>query len=684
MLIFRVSFLGRSTTAPRGGRTDGRTGRGCRRTGESTGRVGGRTSDQDGQGGDRGNGANGGIDEVPDFSTVIAQQLHLLPTIIAQVGSQASNIQGDVRNVRYVNVNNDRDDYSYKEFMACNLKDCEGKCGVIVYTRWIKKMESVHDMSGYRDNQKVKYTSDSFIGMALTWWNSQVQARGREATVGMTWEDFKTLMREELCPNNEMQKLETEFCVTPWSGLAMLYTLIDFMSLVATEPTIIQSVVLKAGMLIDETIRNGSLKKNTEKRGNGGEPIRDGNARDDNKRSRTGRAFATVTNPIRKEMGPRMVNSLNARNPIAARGLCFECGGTDQHKAACPRLNRAPRQGGNRQNQVMAIEGGQGRRNNCNPTRRGAFMMGAEEARQDPNIMTEPSNLGFSYGIEIASGQLVEINKVIRGYKLEIEGHTFDIDLISGFFVTRSFNVIVRMDWLSRHKAEIVCHEKDRLCNAPVLALLDRPEDFVVYCDASCLGLGCVLVQRGKVIAHASRQLKIHEKNYTTHDLELGAVVFALKIYRHYLYGKKSVIYTNHKSLQHIFNHKEQNMRQRRWIELFSDYDCEIHYHRELSRGLDEQMKRRSDGTLYYLDRIWVPLKGDVRTLIMDEAHKLKYSVRPRADKMYYDLRDMYWWPRMKKDIALYVSKCLTCLKIKDEHQRPSGQLQQLQIPEWK
>ncbi|GJT17692.1 putative nucleotidyltransferase, ribonuclease H [Tanacetum coccineum] len=117
---------------------------------------------------------------------------------------------------------------------------------------------------------------------------------------------------------------------------------------------------------------------------------------------------------------------------------------------------------------------------------------------------------------------------------------------------------------------------KDKLCNAPVLALPDGPEDFVVYCDASGIGLGCVLMQRGKVIAYASRQLKIHEKNYTTHDLELGAVVFALKIWRHYLYGTKSVIYMDHKSLQHIFSQKELNMRQRRWIELFSDYDCEI------------------------------------------------------------------------------------------------------------
>ncbi|GKA61750.1 reverse transcriptase domain-containing protein [Tanacetum coccineum] len=246
---------------------------------------------------------------------------------------------------------------------------------------------------------------------------------------------------------------------------------------------------------------------------------------------------------------------------------------------------------------------------------------------------------------------------------------------------------------------------KDKLCNVPVLALLDGLEDFVVYCDASGIGLGCVLMQRGKVIAYTSRQLKFHEKNYTTHDLELGVVVFALKIWRHYLYGTKSVIYMDHKSLQHIFSQKELNMRQRRWIELFSDYDCEIRYHpgkanvvadaltaqkeavdefAGLQKGLDEMIEQRSDGTLYYLDRIWVPLKGDVRTLIIDEAHKSNYSVHPRDDKMYYDLRDRYWWPGMKKDIAEYVSKCLTCLKVKAEHQRPSGLLQQPEIPVWK
>ncbi|GJT55724.1 reverse transcriptase domain-containing protein [Tanacetum coccineum] len=276
---------------------------------------------------------------------------------------------------------------------------------------------------------------------------------------------------------------------------------------------------------------------------------------------------------------------------------------------------------------------------------------------------------------------------------------------------------------------------KNNLCEAPILTLPDGVEDFVVYCDASNQGLGCVLMQRGKVIAYASRQLKTHEKNYTTHDLELGAVVFALKTWRHYLYGTKSVIYTDHKSLQHIFDQKELNMRQRRWIELFSDYECEIRYHPgkanvvadALSRkerlkprrvralamtvqigmreriqvaqsealrqenilmenlhGLDQQMEKKEGESLYFMDRMWVPLAGGMRTVVMDEAHKSKYSVHPGADKMYYDLRDRYWWPGMKRDIATYVSKCLTCSKVKAEHQRPSGLLQQPEIPEWK
>ncbi|GJR03847.1 putative reverse transcriptase domain-containing protein [Tanacetum coccineum] len=136
----------------------------------------------------------------------------------------------------------------------------------------------------------------------------------------------------------------------------------------------------------------------------------------------------------------------------------------------------------------------------------------------------------------------------------------------------------IKFEWSDKAEAAFQLI-KQKLCSAPILALPEGNEDFIAYCDASIKGLGAVLMQREKVIAYASRQLKIHEKNYTTHDLELGAVVFALKIWRHYLYGTKYTVFTDHKSLQHILDQKELNMRQRRWLELLSDYDCEIRYH---------------------------------------------------------------------------------------------------------
>ncbi|GJS64287.1 putative reverse transcriptase domain-containing protein [Tanacetum coccineum] len=132
-----------------------------------------------------------------------------------------------------------------------------------------------------------------------------------------------------------------------------------------------------------------------------------------------------------------------------------------------------------------------------------------------------------------------------------------------------------------------------RFIEAPILALPEGNDDFVVYYDASHQGLGAVLMQREKVIAYASRQLKPHEENYTTHDLELGAVVFALKIWRHYLYGTKCTVFTDHKSLQHILDQKELNMRQRRWLELLADYDCEIRYHPGKANVVADALSRK-------------------------------------------------------------------------------------------
>ncbi|GJT28037.1 putative reverse transcriptase domain-containing protein [Tanacetum coccineum] len=276
---------------------------------------------------------------------------------------------------------------------------------------------------------------------------------------------------------------------------------------------------------------------------------------------------------------------------------------------------------------------------------------------------------------------------------------------------------------------------KQKLCEAPILALPEGNDNFVVYCDASLQGLGAVLMQREKVIAYASRQLKPHEENYTTHDLELGAVIFALKIWRHYLYGTKCTVFTDYKSLQHILHQKELNMRQRRWLELLADYDCEICYHpgkanvvadalsrkkrikplrvralilnvhpklpsqileaqnealkeenvkNKNLRGMDKSFEIRPDGTRCIKNRSWLPLFGGLRDLIMHESHKSKYSIHPGSDKMYHDLKKLYWWPNMKAIIAEYVGKCLTCSRVKAECQKPSGLLVQPEIPMWK
>ncbi|GJW13542.1 putative reverse transcriptase domain-containing protein [Tanacetum coccineum] len=824
---------------------------------------------------DLGKGVNRGVGGAPDFSTIIAQQLqNLLPAMLAQVSNQGNfrNQNGNVfnenvqENVRNVLVNGNRVGCSYKEFLACNPKEYDGKGGAVVLTRWIEKMESVQDINGCSIDQKVKYTTGSFV--------------------------------EEFCPSHEMQKLETELwnhvmvraghatytdrfhelarlvphLVTPKSRMIERYVYgfapQNHGMVAAMEPKTIQKAVQISGALTDEAVRNGSIKK-VEKRGNVREPSKDKNGRNDNKRTWTGNDFDTIVTPIGRENTctwpkcttcnsyhapggpcrtcfnynrpgfltkvcrgvPRNVNPINARNPTVT--ACYECGSTNLVRSACPRLNRAQGPEDNHPNQVAANNGGQGHGNQGNQARGRAFTLGVEEARQDPNIMTGMFTWNNHFATTLfdsgANYSFVSTTIIpllgIEPSELEIEGHVFDIDLIP--FGHGSFDVILGMDWLSNHKAEIICHEKVLripLSDGKVLRVLgERPEEKVrlsMSAKASDKKQEeiVVLIRRATPVANSLYRLapseleelsgelkelqdkgvirpslspwgapisfvkkkdgsfrmcidykelnKLTVKNryslpriddlfdqlqgskffskidlrsgyhqLRVHEDDIPKTTFRTR-YRHFKFIVMSFGLTNKPAvfmdlmnrvcrpyldkfvivfiddiliysktreehlrgvqfLEHVINgngiHVDPSKIEaiKNWkaprtpIEANEIADSLSRKERvkPKRKGLDEMIEQRSNGTLYYLDQIWVPFKGDVRTLIMDEAHKSKYSVHPGADKMYYGLRDRYWWPRMKKDITEYVSKCLSCLKVKAEHQWPSGLLQQPEIP---
>ncbi|GJS07400.1 putative reverse transcriptase domain-containing protein [Tanacetum coccineum] len=415
-------------------------------------------------------------DENLNIAAIIAQQLQtILPQIVTQVTNNVNNANGGNGG------NGGNNGCSYKTFLACNPLDYDGKGGAVALTGWIEKMESVIENSGWAENQKV---------------------------------DFKALLVEEFCPSNKMEKLESEFWNHTMIGanhagytdrfheLAILVPhLVTHESkhigryinglppqirrmLRATQPTTIQSAILKAGILIDEAIPCGTLTKSSEKRKEVEETSKQGEGGpcrlcyNCQKLGHFARDYQAPVRQVAPVSAVRMENN---------QRVCYECGSSNHLCNTCLKLNRAPGQVGNR----IALEGNRNTQNNGNQARGRAFSVNAVDALQDPNIVTgtfslndhfatvlfdygadfsfistkfapllnvKPSIVSPGYIIEVANGKKKEVDRIIRDCKLELGNSLFTIDLIP--LGHGSFDVIVGMDWLSKNKAEIVCHEK--------------------------------------------------------------------------------------------------------------------------------------------------------------------------------------------------------------------------------
>ncbi|GJT54500.1 hypothetical protein Tco_0989554 [Tanacetum coccineum] len=562
----RTQSAGRPAAESLGGGTGelvGRGGRGRRpREGNDE-----RDEDLNGQGNDQGLGANGGVEKangnVEGANGNVSNQ--------GNVGNYNGNVVNEnvQENVGNVMVNGNRVGCSYKEFLACNPKEYDGKGGVVVLTHWIKKTENVQDMSGCSNDQKVKYSAGSFV---------------------------------EFCPSHEMQKLEFELWNHAMSGLAMLRILIGFVSWLATEPKTMQKAVQISGALTDETMRNGSIKK-VEKRGNVGEPSKDKNGRDDNKMTRTGNAFATAVNPIgRENMGawpkcttcnsyhapggpcricfdsnrpghlardyrgvPRNVNHVNARNPTV--GACYECGSTGHVMSASPRLNKAQEPEGNHPNQVAVNNGGQGPGDQGNQARG-----------------LEPNDLGFRYEIEIASGQLVEIEKRQTPVaKVHIVWHISEWRSCSGH--SRNSRQRMCIDYRELNKLTV----KNRYPLLRIDDLFDQLQGSQFFLKIDLRVDEMILARERSGFAGKKIEL------FSDYDCEIRYHPSKANVVADALSRKERVKPSRVRAMNMILQSSIKDRILAAQKEVVNEFAV-------LRKGLDEMIEQRSDGTLYYLD----------------------------------------------------------------------------------
>nr|GEV35085.1 putative reverse transcriptase domain-containing protein [Tanacetum cinerariifolium] len=597
--------------------------------------------------------------------------------------------------------------------------------GVIGLSQWLEKMELVFYISGCAIDNQVKFATCTLLGAALTWWNGHV----RNLAYTQRFQELALMCTKFLV--DEIEKVDKYISGLPDNIHG---------NVMSARPKTPDETIELANDLMDQKLHTYAERQNDNKRK--ADDSSRNNQQQPHKKQNVAKAYTAC--PSKKKVYTRDLPLCTKRNYHHIRkcaSKCEKCKRNGHTTMDClVNTNNNNNNNNNNKNQKTKACYKCGRDASLdfyvitgtlllnNRYAKILFDIGADRSFVSTTFsaLTDitPTTLENHYDVELADGKIIGVNTIIRGCTLNFMNHPFNINLMPiplGYhqlrvrgedipktaFRTRygHYEFQVMPFGLTNAPAEEAAFQliKQNLCSAPILALPEGSKNFIVYCDALHKGLGAVLMQNEKVIAYASRKLKIHEKNYTTHDLELEAV--------------------------------------RCWLELLSDYDCDIRYHpgkanvvadalsrNERSRPLrvralvmsmglnlskeileaqteamkpenisaedvggmlrkdllKEKLEPRVDETLCLNNRSWVPCFGDLRTLIMHESYKLKYSIHLVSDKMYQDLKQLYWWPNMTENIATYVSKCLTCSKVKAEHQKPFGLLVQPKILEWK
>nr|GEW45562.1 hypothetical protein [Tanacetum cinerariifolium] len=602
--------------------------------------------------------------------------------------------------------------------------------------------EMVFSISDCAKRNKVKFAAATLQGRALTWWNSQVATLGHNVAIGKSWGDMKKMMLEEFCSDEEVQRMEDELRSLNLRDTNIAAYTQRFHELVllcleavptekkkveayikglpenikeettSSQPVNMNEVVRMAHTLMEQKIQAKAerVSKGNKRKWENSQDCRrrstqvcyecgeKGHTRNycpkkKNTQGEEDHGRAYVIKEADKDQGP---------NVVMEQDVVIVCGKKVVHVPY--------------KNKTLVVEGDRG----AAPVARTPYRLAPSEMKELAKQLQELYEKGFIRpSLSPCGAPVLFVKKKDRSFRMCIDYRELnkEEDIPITAFRTRyghyEFRVMpfgltnapaVFMDLMNRDKEEHEEHLKtilkllkreqlyakfskcdfwlesiqflrhvidsegihknkkfeweteaeeafqtlkQKLCCAPILALPKGSDDFVVYCDASLRGFGAVLMQREKVIAYASRQLRTHEENYTTHDLELEAM--------------------------------------RRWIELLSDYDCEIRYHPRKANVVADALSRK--------EREPIRVKAlNVKAENLGRLIKPIFEIHPDgtryhdkgSDKMYQDLKQLYWWPNMKAEIATYVSKCLSYARVKAEHQRPSGLLQQPEIPIWK